>query len=189
MAAARDALAAHVRTGEHACVVGLPGGFEAVLFDDTGHLRFWSSVDGSHWSQDQTASYRYDARDAKGQQLTATGTVLTGMKNATFILHGIFSGDGTGNAMAYTYGPHGWGPVLWPGSPEQRSWGKLVVASELPPETSTIQVADYKMTFNRGNLVTYDCDASHGAATCGANLIASAWRWNATGKYFEPASS
>lgn len=188
MAAARAALAPHLHSGEHQCVVGLPGGFEAVLFNDTGGLRFWSSVDGVHWGQDQQSAYRYDARDAKGQQLTVRGTKLAGMSNVTFILNGIFTGDGSGNAMVYTVGPSGWGPVVWPGAPDQRSAGKLEIGTKLPPADSMVQVSFYKAGFAQGDLVTYDCDASHSGADCGANLIASDWRWNPSVKGFEAAS-
>lgn len=178
-----------LRSDEDDCMVELPGGFEAVMFDTTGHLRFLSSVDGAHWHQDQTSTYRYDPRDAKGQRVSAHGALLTGMKNATFILRGTFSGDGTGLFMAYTYGPSGWGPVIRAGAPAKRDGTRLTVAAKLPGEYSDSQVAYHDLEFSHGYLVVKDCDAAHRGATCGAagTLITSWWLWDSGEQDFRSA--
>ena len=42
---------------------------------------------------------------------TITGALLAGMTDATFIARGGYSGDGSGNAIAFTNGPDGWGTI------------------------------------------------------------------------------
>lgn len=63
----------------------------------------------------RTSSYIYDPKDIGAPAVTGSAdgaTVLSEMKDATFILGGVFTPEGSGLAVAFTRGPQGWGRVV-----------------------------------------------------------------------------
>ena len=95
--------------GRKDTVVAVPGAYEAAAYDQAGHVSFWRHV--TVWTQVGSSTYPYDATFFPAPMAAMTGALLSGMKNATFIATGLFSGDGSGNAVAYTTGAKGWGAI------------------------------------------------------------------------------
>ena len=54
----------------------------------------------------------YSAAIGAPADADATGARLAGMTDATFIVTGLFTTDGTGNAVAYSTGIGGWGAIV-----------------------------------------------------------------------------
>jgi hypothetical protein len=95
--------------------VAVPGGYEAAAWNETGRVTFWKWTNASRtWDQVGASTYPVLPRSFGTPSTTITGALLTGMSDATFIANGSFSGDGTGNFIAFTIGPRGWG-IIAPG--------------------------------------------------------------------------
>jgi hypothetical protein len=92
--------------------VAVPGGYEAAAWDKTGRVTFWKWTNASRtWDQAGASTYPVLHLPFATSRTTITGALLTGMRDATFIASGLFSGDGTGNFIAFTNGPRGWGTI------------------------------------------------------------------------------
>jgi len=92
--------------------VAVPGGYEAAAWDKTGRVTFWKWTSASRmWSKIGASTYPVLPPSFGTPSTTITGALLTGMSDATFIANGSFSGDGTGNSIAFTNGPRGWGTI------------------------------------------------------------------------------
>ena len=92
--------------------VAVPGGYEAAAWGKTGRITFWKWTTASRtWDQVGASTYPVLPRSFGTPSTTITGALLTGMSDATFIANGLFSGDGTGNFIAFTNGPRGWGTI------------------------------------------------------------------------------
>jgi hypothetical protein len=108
-----DALA--VRTpGDSRTIVALrAGGYEAAVYDKAGHIDFYRYVGGA-WHEGGRSSYpRIGPEPSETALGEVQGAELSGMANATFIAFGPFTGDSTGDAIAFGYGPRGWGTLAW----------------------------------------------------------------------------
>ena len=93
-------------------LVAVPGGYEAAAWDKTGGVTFWKWTHASQtWDQIGASTYPVLHLPFARPHTTITGALLTGMRDATFIANGLFSGDGTGNFIAFTNGPRGWGTI------------------------------------------------------------------------------
>ena len=102
-----------------------------------------------------------------------SGAVLTGMTHVTFVVRGTFSGDGSGNAVAYTDGSKGWGAI------------KAQPDGDLAPSGQGVGIGgiglgdDFALT--GGRLVTYDCSSQLTVAQCnGNNRVIKYWTWRST---------
>lgn len=69
------------------------------------------------------------------------------MSNATFIASGLFTGDGTGNFIAFTTGPRGWGTIA-PGAQ-----GQLIPTGDKSTDNATPGIS-YTELFHDGDLET-----------------------------------
>ena len=101
--------------------------------------------------------------------------MLPGMTNATFILTGTFSGDGSANNAAYTADQNGrWGLIV----PEER--GELVPSGKGVDDQNT-GVGD-GIYFANGQLETADCSSTLPFAECGGNnRVIKYWTWHMDG--------
>lgn len=96
--------------GQGNSVVPVPGGYEAATWDSQSHIQFWRFTGQGPWSQVGQSSYPIVGTEPA--TATITGALLSGMTDATFIAQGYFSGDGTGNDIAFGNGPKGWGTLV-----------------------------------------------------------------------------
>ena len=106
---ATDSLAG-LTPGQANSVVPIPDGFEAATWDDQSHIIFWKFVGSGPWFQVGHSSYPIVGTEPNTS--TITGALLSGMTDATFIAKGFYSGDGTGNNIAFGNGPSGWGTLV-----------------------------------------------------------------------------
>jgi hypothetical protein len=154
--------------GERQVLVAVPGAYEAVTYDQAGHLTFWRHA--ATWTTVGHSTYPHDSTFGP-PSATVTGARLSGMKHATFIAEGYFSGDGSGNATAYTTGTKGWGAI------KAESNGNIGPSGQ-GVGFSAIGLAD-EFRFVGGLLMTADCSAAGGpiAACSGQNRVIKYWRW------------
>jgi hypothetical protein len=157
--------------GQQDVIVAVPAGYEAMSFDQSAHIAFWkyTSVD---WTRAAASSYPYSSAVGGPADAHAIGTLLAGMRDATFIVTGNFSGDGSGNAVAYTTGALGWGAIK--AEPNGR-----IGPSGQPVGSDKIGLS-YGFAFVGGRLETEDCPLNQPLADCGANPVVKTWAWNGT---------
>jgi hypothetical protein len=94
------------------------------------------------------------------------------MRNATFIVTGNFTGDGSGNAVAYTTGAKGWGAI------KAESNGRIGPSGQ--PVGSDAIGLSFGFAFVGGLLQTKDCPPNRPIADCGAYPVVKLWAWNGT---------
>lgn len=149
-------------------VVRVGADYQALAFDQTGHVSFWSYA--PRWHQVGSSGYPYDSVTVGAPAVKAQGTVLAGMSNATYILTGLFSGDGTADAIAYTNGSSGWGVIKALPNGNLASSGQGVDFGGIGLESG-----DY---FVNGTLETAECSAHTIVADCGGNnRVLKFWAW------------
>jgi len=149
-------------------VVRTAGGYEAATYDQHYHIAFWR-FDNS-WHQMGASTYPMLPTQFGPPDATVTGALLTGMNDATFIATGYFTGDGSGNAIAFTNGPHGWGTIA-PG-PDNT----LVPTGAQSTDNSTPGI-HYRVRFDAGNLVTVDENPFFSTAEGGEYPLTTHWEW------------
>ena len=93
-------------------VVALPDGYDAATYDQKGHLDFWEQHGTGPWRE--TGRCRYQLLPGNGPPyiFKVTGKRLAGMAQATFVANGEFTGDTSGDYIAFAKGRHGWGAVV-----------------------------------------------------------------------------
>jgi hypothetical protein len=160
-----------------AVLVAVPGGYEAADYDQTGEMGFWrEATTAAIWTLIGESSYPI-VPDVGPPQATTIGRLLLGMRDATFIVHGNFTGDGSGNAVAYTTGAKGWGTIKAERNGNIGSSGESVGADEVG--------LAYDFAFVRGHLVTKDCPTNRPISDCGSHPVTKTWTW--TGHDFKHA--
>jgi peptidase A4-like protein len=103
--------------GVPSSVVNTPNGVEAATWDQSGNIDFWKLINAV-WVSQGTSTYPVLPGDEI--DTSVTGALLTHMSDAVFIAQGVFTGDGSGSAIAFTNGVHGWGTIAGPtGQPMQ----------------------------------------------------------------------
>jgi hypothetical protein len=152
-------------------IVAVPGGFEAMTWDQATHVGFWSDPTSSTtWQLVGSSTYPWEPAIGGPPQAAATGALLTGMQHATFILTGNFSGDGSGNAVAYTTGANGWGVIKAEPNGNIGPSGQPVSADRIG--------LSFGFRFVGGLLETQDCNPSFPIADCGGpTTIVKLWKW------------
>jgi pimeloyl-ACP methyl ester carboxylesterase len=101
---------AQLAPGMASDIVKVPSGYEAATYDQSGNIDFWKLSTGP-WRKVGVSRYP-DLGPTEPPEPSVSGALLTGMSDATFIAKGYFTGDGTGNEIAFTNGPHGWGTIV-----------------------------------------------------------------------------
>jgi hypothetical protein len=161
--------------GMQQTIVQTPGGYEAATYDQHSHIDFWTLTGTGPWVEAARGYYPTLAYGGQGENVTVAGRLLTGMTDATFIVTGAFSGDGTGNALAYTHGPQGWGVLT------NNSGNSLTVSSgtvEANPATEAgIDTHDY---FTGGMLETSDNSGAFDIAFAASFPLDWYWTWSHT---------
>jgi hypothetical protein len=147
----------------------VPGGFQAASWDQHGGIGFWSeAVSDTTWRL--MGDSRYPDVAALGPpEATALGALLRNMDNATFIVHGNFTGDGSGNAVAFTTGPHGWGAI-------KAETGGNIAPSGSPVGANLVGLS-YDFAFRNGYLETKDCPTNRPISDCDEHPVTKLWIW------------
>ncbi len=157
--------------GQQVVLVAIPGGYEAISYDQQAHLGFWKYA-GTDWARAATSTYPYSTAIGGPAEATATGALLTGMHDATFIVTGNFTGDSSGNAVAYTTGAKGWGAIKAEANGNIGPSGQPVGADKIG--------LSFGFAFVAGRLQTEDCPTNQPIAACGSNPVTKLWAWNGT---------
>jgi hypothetical protein len=171
---ARTAALSQASGGLPSAIVAVPGGFEAMTWDQSAHVSFWQDpITSTTWQRVGDSSYPWMPAIGAPPQAAATGALLTGMQHATFIVTGNFSGDGSGNAVAYTTGVNGWGVI------KAESNGNIGPSGQ-PVSADRIGLS-FGFKFVGGLLETQDCNPSFPIADCGGpTTIVKLWKWTGT---------
>lgn len=129
-----------VAHGERVAVVAVPGGRQAAVYDQHGHLTFWRQPKSvGRWLRSGASTYPLlPAPSAADARVAAVH--LVPMPTAVFIVHGLFTGDGDADWIAFGKGPRGWGRLA-PRSGELIPTGKGSTDNTTPGLALHIQVA------------------------------------------------
>lgn len=104
--------------------------------------------------------------------------MLTDVKDATFILTGVFTPEGSGLAVAFTRGPQGWGRIV------RTDDAKLEVSTLAPSQSSGPQTSFHGPALSQDYLQINECPEQVIVADCGGSgTIETSW-WYWTGKAF-----
>jgi pimeloyl-ACP methyl ester carboxylesterase len=169
--AAAAAQLSHLTPGMRDTLVAISGGYEAAAWDQKGNVTFWKLVGPSQtWTRVGVSTYPVVRGEPPSTAFT--GALLDGMSDATFIADGFFSGDGTGNDIAFTNGARGWGTIA-PGP------GNTLVATGNGSTDNRTPGNSYVEFFRDGDLVT----SEPGTLPFGPNgeewQIERAYKWSA----------
>jgi hypothetical protein len=152
--------------------VTVKGGSESMLLTQTGDVSFWT-LDESTGVIQRTGhvTYPYAPSSLGPPGATGAGIVLTNMDHPTFIVRGTFTGDGSGNAVAFTNGGTGWGVI------------KAQPDGNLAPSGTSIGSNEIGLSqafgFHNGELMTADCSNNLPISACGGNnRVIKYWTWN-----------
>jgi serine/threonine protein kinase len=154
-------------------VVASPG-YEIMVVGQTGSVTFWRyRARDVSLAKIGTSTYPYEPTSLGPPYAVGRGTLLKGMEHATFIVDGAFSGDGSGNAVAYTTGAHGWGAI------------KAERNGNLAPSGAGVKVGKIGVgqafDFVDGELETADCSFTIPISECsGDNRVLKFWSWSGT---------
>lgn len=155
--------------GEPHTIVGIPGGYEAATYDQGGTIDFWHNATSSAtWRQVGRSRYPY-AEQLGAPHATTRGALLRHMQHATFIVHGLFTGDASGNAVAFATGRQGWGAIKAERNGNIGPSGHAVGADQIG--------LSYDFSFSDGYLQTKDCPTNRPIAECGAHPVRKRWLW------------
>lgn len=146
-----------------------------MTWDQSTHVGFWQDpISSTSWQRVGGSVYPWVPPAIGGPpQAEATGALLTGMQHATFIVTGNFSGDGSGNAVAYTAGANGWGVIKAEANGNIGPSGESVSADRIG--------LSFGFKFVGGLLETQDCNPSFPIAACGGpTTIVKLWKWTGT---------
>jgi hypothetical protein len=163
-------------------LVIVPAGYEAATWDQNGHIVFWTYT-GTTWTRAASSSYPYSSAAGGPADAHVVGARLPGMRHATFVIYGHVTRDDSGNAVAYTSGPRGWGVL----KPEPN--GHLDPSGQ--PVSADKNGLWFGYTFAGRSphdyLQTRACPKVIPGAGCGAPLVLKLWAWN--GSDFSPAQA
>ena len=162
--------------------VAVPGGFEAATWGTHGNIEFWKWTRTKlSWTKISASTYPVLPRQfLAGPPESAVGRLMPGMSDAVFILSGQFSGDGTGNYIAFTNGPNGWGTVAPKGT-------DVLVPTGAHSTDNTTPGNEYAETFNGNYLETGSTSVLPYGTNGSEWMIVKDWSW--TGGQFTLARS
>jgi hypothetical protein len=155
--------------GAASVLVRVPGGFQAASYDQRGNIHFWAeSMSDTTWRE--IGHSRYPNVPQLGPpHASVRGALLRNMSDATFIVHGNFTGDGSGNAVAFSNGRRGWGAI------KAQPNGNIAPSGR--PVGANLIGLGYDFAFKRGYLETKDCSPDRPLSECGAHPIVKYWVW------------
>jgi len=147
----------------------VPGGYEAATYDQAGHVGFWyDSQASTSWRQVGSSRYPY-VPDLGAPRAIMQGALLSTMAHATFIVRGTFTGDSSGNAVAFTTGRSGWGAIKAEPNGNIGSSGQPVGSNQIG--------LGYDFGFVRGRLQTKDCPTNRPISDCDTYPVVKLWQW------------
>ena len=145
---------------------------DVMALNQQGTMSFWNDSN-DELTKVGSSTYPYAPASLGAPDATGSGALLTGMTDATFIVQGTFSGDGSGNTVAYTNGSAGWGAI------KANADGNLA-ASGQGVQTDGIGLSNGN-AFSDGHLETFDCSSTLPLSQCGGNnRVIKFWGWNGT---------
>ena len=154
-------------------------GVQALAVGQKGSVTFWSEVDDVLQLVGRS-TYPYSS-SLGAPEAQGSGAVLTGMADVTFVVRGTFSGDGSGNAVAYTNGSKGWGAI------------KAQSDGSLKPSGQGVTIGgiglgdDFQLV--GGRLQTFDCSSQLPIAQCSGNdRVIKYWTWR-TSRFVQTGSA
>jgi hypothetical protein len=155
-------------------VLPVPGGYEAVTYDQHGHIDFWDYA--GLWRLVAKQNYPRslgvgDANICGKPGIVVTGALLHGARHATYIVCGQFSGDGSGWDVVFTRTADGWRYVM----PRGRD---LVPTGFSATYFNSLFLYAH---FADGRLVTGIDTGVFGSAFASAFPLAEEWRYSGTG--------
>jgi hypothetical protein len=158
--------------GTRLTVVRVPGGYEAATYNERCDISFWKLTVGP-WMEvgHSTCPVLPGSGDSSGVNIV--GVLLDHMSDATFIARGYFTGDGSGNYIAFTNGPHGWGTIA-PGP-----HNTLVPTGDRSTDNGTPGI-HWDVTVHDGLLVTSDDNVFFDTADGGEFPLTFDWKWSGT---------
>jgi len=151
-------------------IVRVPRGYEAATFDQHANIAFWRNVANNvNWTQVGRSTYPYSPAIGGPADARVTGTLLARMQHATFIVTGAFTSDRSGDAVAFTTGPKGWGVIKAEPNGNIGPSGQPVGADRIG--------LSFAFKFAGGKLVTEDCRSDQAIVLCPTNPITKFWLW------------
>ena len=151
-------------------IVAVPGGYDALAFDQAGHYYFWT-YRGYAWTKESEWTFpQYPIDDFPA---TVEGKLLPGMTDATFIVTGPFTGDGSGNNLALTGTGKTWGPLAETAS-------KTLQVDTAAGETQLPSILHALLAFTPSGLRSEDDNPAFTAADSRAYPTTINWTWSAS---------
>jgi hypothetical protein len=153
-----------------AVAVTVPTRVEFMVVAQTGKVSFWAWRSSKSLIKVGASTYPYDPPSVGPPAAKGYGALLTGMVHATFILTGTFSGDGSGNAVAYSASGADWGAI------------KAIANGNLAPSKQGVTFGGIGLgdgfEFVDGQLETADCSSTKPISECGGNnRVLKFWAW------------
>ncbi|MDQ2751171.1 MAG: hypothetical protein M3Y44_16825 [Actinomycetota bacterium] len=162
--------------GQAHVLITVTGGYEAATWDQHSTIQFWHTDAATvNWTRVGRSSYPYSPTVGSPAQAAVRGARLSRMQHATFILSANLTGDGSGNDVAYTTGPKGWGAIKAEANGNIGPSGRPVGADKIG--------LAYHFAFVAGRLKTEDCPSNQPIASCGTTHVDKLWLW--TGSDFK----
>jgi hypothetical protein len=159
-------------------IVPIGGGrYEAAVFDKAAHIDFWEFA-GTKW--DEVGRSTYPTLPGQPASVRVVGRQLKGMADATFIATGVFTGDSSGQALAFGNGPRGWGTIAW-------EPGNVLVPTGHRATDNTTPGIYFNEQFSDGQLETTSLNPYFSTATGAEFPLDTYWSWDASSAHFVDA--
>ncbi len=153
------------------------GRYEAAVFDKAAHIDFWE-FSGAKWSE--VGRSTYPTLPGQPPFVRVVGRQLTGSADATFITTGIFTGDSTGQALAFGKGLRGWGAIAW-------EPGNVLVPTGNGSTNNTTPGIYFNEQFSGGQIETTSLNPYFSTATGAEFPLTTYWSWDASASHFVDA--
>ena len=141
------------------------------------HIDFWE-FSGARWAE--VGRSTYPTLPGQPPFVRVVGRQLKGMPDATFIATGLFTGDSTGQALAFGNGPRGWGTIAWqPGN-------VLVPTGGRSTDNTTPGICSERQ-FSSGQLETTSLNPYFSTARGAQFPLDMYWSWDASASHFVDA--
>ncbi len=159
-------------------IVPISGGrYEAAVFDKAAHIDFWE-YSPPKWAE--VGRSTYPTLPGQPPFVRVLGRQLTGAADATFIATGIFTGDSTGQALAFGKGPRGWGTIAW-------EPGNILIPTGNGSTNNTTPGIYFNEQFSGGQIETTSLNPYFSTATGAEFPLTTYWSWDASASHFVDA--